>query len=53
MNNLSHTYTDTHLGWKQRVKREIGAQKLYTEKGYEPFESQKDYKNILSKVNQY
>ena len=35
MNSGTVTYNDTHAGWKQRIKRELGAQKLYASKGYQ------------------
>ena len=34
MNNQTVTLNDTHFGWKQRVKREIGANKFYASKNY-------------------
>lgn len=34
MYKTSLTLTDTHLGWQQRIKREMGSEKLYTEKAY-------------------
>jgi hypothetical protein len=27
-------YTDAHMGWQQRVKREIKGQEFYVQKGY-------------------
>lgn len=46
MNNQTVTYTDTHLGWKQRIKRELGSTKLYASKGYKNVPN--DMENTLS-----
>tara|TARA_B110000285_G_scaffold223750_1_gene279681 strand:- start:1144 stop:1350 length:207 start_codon:yes stop_codon:yes gene_type:complete len=34
MNKDNLNYNDVHDAWQQRVKRELGASKLYTAKGY-------------------
>ena len=31
-------FTDTHLGWQQRVKREIKGQEFYVNKGYAKYQ---------------
>ena len=34
MHKNSLYYTDAHMGWQQRVKREIRGQEFYVQKGY-------------------
>lgn len=36
MINTNMSLTDTHKNWQQRVKRELGARKLYVTKAYYP-----------------
>lgn len=34
MNKDNLSYNDVHNAWNQRIKRELGASKFYTAKGY-------------------
>ena len=43
MNKDNLNYVDVQDAWKQRVKRELGASKLYTAKGYAHGENRGKY----------